>query len=138
MKALLVLISLAGCTTDLADRITIDQGAYGELSIAADTAGADDAVDANTPVAAYIATAPYAMAASTSSDDSGVYELALDPGTYIVCASGAAPTTLASQYLMNCAGNCTRLDVPTGRVRADWAFNLSGGWWNAGDNCARN
>ena len=54
---------------------------YGELTIAADTPDATDQADANNSVAAYLATAPYAMASSTVSDASGVYELALDPGS---------------------------------------------------------
>jgi len=133
-KALIALVMVGGCAQE-PDPITISQGVYGVLSVSSDVGGQPDGIYPDAPVAAYLVDGT--LVVSTTSDHRGAYELELQPGAYVICTLDAAPQTLVDQWLHNCAGKCTRLDVPLGIVQADWAANLSGGWWEVGEHCPR-
>ena len=108
------------------------QGIYGTLTQTSDVQGVSDAPYANAAVTAYVGT-NLAAADVTASD--GTYGLPVQPGTYVVCTLNQQPSKLLVQWQQNCAGQCTQLVVGTGAIEANWASNLSGGWWDAGDHC---
>jgi len=134
-------VAFAGCTEsakDVEDVVTIGQGVYGVLSSSSDVAGVPSQTTPDQPVAVYrLMTAPELSGTTTSNPD-GVYEQQLLPGRYELCVNDANPDSIYDQWLHNCAGACTFVEISDGsRVRADWAANLSGGWWSTGDHCPR-
>ncbi len=131
MRTALCLLLLAGCIEGPEHH---GQGIYGTLTTSSDVQGQPDTPFAMAKIAAFVPMTTN-EAASMLTEHDGSYALPLQPGTYVVCTLGAAPSTLADQWQMNCAGKCTQLVVPAGETQANWAANLSGGWWDAGDHC---
>ena len=132
MRTPFLLILLAGCIEGSESKAPPAQGIYGVLTQTSDVQGEPDAPYPNAAVTAYVGT-DLAAAATTGSD--GSYELLVPPGTYVVCTVDEQPSKLTVQWQHNCAGQCTQLVVGTGAIEANWASNLSGGWWDAGDHC---
>jgi hypothetical protein len=96
---------LLGCGLDgdIEDRVTIEQGVYGQLTTYNDTAPILATTYLSWPVRVY--SAPRGTSeplATTESDERGFYEVALAPGAYEVCVSDRqchAFTLLAGQRL---------------------------------------
>lgn len=135
MRTAIHLFLLAGCLDGSKPHQptkTVDQGVYGVLTSTSDVAGQPDLPYADAGITAFVGED---VLDSVTSDADGGYALALPAGSYVLCTLGAAPSTLADQWQHNCAGKCTQVDVPPGALVADWAANLSGGLWDAGDHC---
>lgn len=140
MRALLLTLLLAGCTDDnpsIDDMVTIGIGVYGQITTQSDIAGEPSSSYADARVTAF--TSDAVVVGSTISDGHGFYQLELAPGRYELCMNDASASTIDTQATHNCAGPCTFIDVPEAHVRADWALNLSGGWWSTPDldHCPR-
>jgi len=98
-----------GLDRHIEDQITIEQGIYGLLISGCDTDGCRDKPAANADVVVYVADSDDILA---TSDDDGVYEIALPPGDYELCTS-----------------SCTPVTVPAGTIRYDWTSGPGGGHW---------
>jgi hypothetical protein len=146
MRFSLLLLALVGCTNsasgpgevgdvDPDDVVSVSQGVYGVLFTSSDVAGYPDVTTPDKPLALYAGTE---LVATTASDGTGIYQLELAAGRYELCVNAAKPEAIYDQWIHNCAGPCTFVDVgDAARLRADWGANLSGGWWSAGDHCPR-
>lgn len=130
MRISIAVLVLASCTSSAKDDVTIDTGVYGALT--SSDSGAGGTPFASADITAYAAGAEVGR---TTSDAGGRYELALVPGSYELCALGAAPASIYDQWEHNCAGKCTFVDVGDAPVRRDWAANLSGGMWDDDSHC---
>lgn len=135
MRYLILLGSLlVACTDEGIDRyVTIQHGVFGELT--ASDSGANGTAAVGEPVSVFSRETPATAIATTTSDAHGLYQFELAPGSYEVCAAGAMASKIFDQKNMNCAGPCTFIEVGIDPLRADWALNLSGGWWSVGDHC---
>jgi hypothetical protein len=137
MRALCLLL-VAGCADDRAveDSVRIDHGVYGQLSSDSDAGQTPSRAAPGWSIDVYRrgATA-LELVGSPVSDGNGVFQLALPPGAYELCAGGADPGDIYAQSAYECFGACTFLDVTAALARADWEGNVEGGWWSAGDHC---
>jgi hypothetical protein len=133
MRRQLVALFIAACTDETGWKPSIDQGVHGRLTSTSDVVGYPDGVFADAAITVYDAKA--AAIATGTSDAEGYYEIALPAGRYEICVLGVAPETIYDQRLWNCAGKCTFFEVAEARVVLNWAANLSGGLWDAGDYC---
>ena len=129
------LLLFTGCLAGGIDRhiepdITIQQGIYGQLTMTSDVAGQDSTIYKDGHAEAFDRTT-LASLASVDADASGVYQLDLPPGSYLVCVNRAPATHGAGN-----PGPCTNVDWNNGRVRRDWEGNLSCGWWCETGRCA--
>lgn len=109
----IVLVSGCGLDRNIESKITIDQGVYGLLVQGCDSSGCQDVPDAGDQVTVY-APGGESAAAQATSNDAGVYQIALAPGDYTLCTSACTPITVPA----------------SGRVRYDWTSGPGGGTWD--------
>ena len=129
MRTLWLLVALTACDSDPIDRniegeVTIDNGVYGQLSLAADHIGNSAMVLDNVHVTAYTTDSPPKVLMSTSSDERGFFQIQTGPGDFGLCTASATPANGTSN-----PGPCTITTVDSGNVRRDWVQNNLGGDW---------
>lgn len=101
---LTLLVAACGMDRDIATKVTINEGVYGQLT-------ADGLPVAKQEVTVYSATGTYATA---TSDHDGVYQIDLPNGDYTICTSA-----------------CTTISTPSSAtVRYDWFDGPGGGTWD--------
>ena len=120
---------VTACNSDPIDRnieneVTIDNGIYGQLTVAANNVGSSVMVLANAHVTAFTTDEPPKVLMSTTSDDRGFFQIQTGPGTFSTCTGSATPANGTSN-----PGPCTQTTVDSGNVRRDWVQNLNGGDW---------
>lgn len=100
----LVLVTACAMDRDIATKVTIAEGVYGQLT-------SDGLPVAKQQVTVYAATGTYATA---TSDGDGVYQVDLPNGDYTICTSA-----------------CTTISTPSSAtVRYDWTNGPGGGTWD--------
>lgn len=106
MKYVLLSLLVTACAMDrdIATKVTIHEGVYGQLT-------SDGLPAARQQVTVYTASGTYA---SATSDGDGVYQVDLPNGDYTICTSA-----------------CTTITTPSSAtVRYDWADGPGGGTWD--------
>src|SRR5262245_9522609 len=111
-----LLAAIAGCTDGAAveDVVTIPQGIYGVLSTSSDVAGEPSQNTPHKPLAVYAVLATTELDGMTASNQNGVYQYELIAGHYELCVNDADPNAIYDQWLHNCAGPCTLVDISQG------------------------
>ena len=128
MRTLWLLVVLTACDSDPIDRnieneVTIDNGVYGQLTVASDHVGNTAMVLENVHVTGYSGSPPKVLM-STTTDDRGFFQIETGPGMFTLCTASATP----SQGTSN-PGPCTLATVDSGNTRRDWVQNNDGGDW---------
>jgi hypothetical protein len=121
---------VTACSGDPIDRdidglVTIDNGLYGQLTVAQNNTNTSTAmVLAGDHVTVFTTDQPPTVLMSTTSDDRGFFQLETGPGTFSECTGSATPANGTTN-----PGPCTQTTVDSGNVRRDWVENLLGGNW---------
>jgi hypothetical protein len=130
VNRLWLVLALAGCNSDPIDRdidneVTIENGIYGQLSVAENHFGQSAGVLENVRVTTYTSDSPPMVDENTTTDARGFYQIDTGPGAFAMCAASGSPAQGTSN-----PGPCTSIDIPdSGNVRRDWVQNLDGGHW---------
>ena len=132
MRALVLCLAVVGCADSVEDHASIDQGVYGRYTTVSDTKR-PDFYPPNVAVTAFELTGGRFDEDKTDGD--GFYQLALPPGTYIVCTGGDPESYAQQGKTFNCSGGCARFGVPEGLVRVDYISAFGNSHWTMGDQC---